>query len=75
MMVKVATSSQHPATAAQKIEAKTSPPMVSETETVGASLAARAGWDESEAVERDQAMIDTFKDAVFGESFCETFFS
>ena len=39
--------------------------MVSETETVGASMAERVSWDETEAIERDQEMIDTFKDAVF----------
>ena len=52
-MIKVATSSQIPATAAQKREAKTAPPMVSETVPVGAALAERAGWDEEEAEERE----------------------
>ena len=64
-MIKVATSSQIPATAAQKREAKTAPPMVSETVPVGAALAERAGWDEEEAEERDQWLIDAWKDAVF----------
>lgn len=62
VMIKMATSSQKPATGQQKIDAKNDAWLA---ENVGHSLEARRGWDEEEAMERDQQMIDTFKDAVF----------
>jgi hypothetical protein len=62
MMVKMATSSQNPATSAQKIEAKNDAWLA---ESIGHSLEERAKWDETDDLERDQEMIDTFKDAVF----------
>ena len=62
LMVKMATASQHPATAQQKIEAKNDEWLA---KYVGHSMEERAKWDEEEAPMRDQAMIDTWKDCVF----------
>ena len=58
-MVKMATRSQRPATGEQKRTAKG---LVAE-EVVG--TVQRAAWDESDDFERDQSMIDAFKDAMF----------
>ena len=70
-MVKMATSSQQVATAEQKIEAKNDEWLA---QHVGHSLEERADWDEEEAPERDQRMIDTWKDAVrFSLLFCHCF--
>ncbi len=61
-MIKMATSSQQVATAKQKAEAKSDEWLA---HYVGHSLEERAKWDEEDAPERDQQMIDTWKDAVF----------
>ena len=59
IMIKMMTGYQKPASASFKRRAK--------RDGVGteADAAARAGWDEEEVPERDQRLIDTFKDAVY----------
>ena len=60
-IVTMATGGQHPASATQKRAAKAMRP----SDDSRVSTNNRAGWDEEEAYDRDQRMIDGYKDAVF----------